>query len=82
MDRSDPSHWRACTSVAVTCGAEHADVLLLITRIQHGDDGDADAAADVAHQVEQAGGIAHVLARHRRHGDCGERHEDEAEPMP
>ena len=45
--------------------------------------GDADAAAEVAHQVEEAGGVAHVLARDRVHADRRERHEDAATaPMP
>ena len=43
------------------------------------DEGDADAAGLVAHQVEQAGGVAHRLPRDRRHRDRGQRHEQQAE---
>ena len=55
---------------------EAALVELLAARKQGGHDGDADAAADVAHQVEDAGGVAHLLAGDVRHGGGRERNEE------
>ena len=45
--------------------------------------GDADAAAEIAHQVEQAGRVAHPLARNPIHADRRQRHEQrrQAEPL-
>src|ERR1700742_4362069 len=42
------------------------------------DDGDADAAADVAEEIVEAAGVADLLVAERAHGDGGERNEDEA----
>ena len=41
--------------------------------------GDADRAADVAQHVEQAGGVAHLLAREGGGGQVGQGHKDKAE---
>jgi len=44
-----------------------------------GHDGDAEAAADVAHEVENAGGVAHFFFGDTRHAESHERDEEEAE---
>ena len=46
-------------------GAEHRRRRLAVAREQRAGHRDADAAADVAHQVEQARRVAHLLARNR-----------------
>ena len=42
--------------------------------------GDADAAAEVAHQVEEARRVPHALARDRIHADRRQRHEQHRQP--
>ena len=53
---------------------------LLLAREHRAGDGDADAAADVAHQVEQARRVAHLLARDRIHRHRRQRHEEQRQP--
>ena len=50
---------------------------LLVARQHRAGHRDADAAADVAHQVEQARRVAHLLARDRIHRDRRQRHEEQ-----
>ena len=42
-----------------------------------GDHGDADAAAEVAHEIEDAGGVAHLFVFQRAHGQGGHGDEDQ-----
>ena len=44
-----------------------------------GHDGDAHAAADIAHEVKDAGGVAHLLWLDVGHGEGHERDEEEAQ---
>ena len=44
-----------------------------------GHDRDTNAAADVPHEVENAGGIPHSFGLNASHGECHERDEEEAE---
>ena len=56
-------------------------IILMDLRAAHqdgGDAGDADAAADVAHQVVDAGGVTHFFLAQSAHGHGGEGDEDEA----
>ena len=64
-------------SIAVTCEPKHGDVRLLMAGHHGAGDRDADAAADVAHQVEEAGRVAHALARDGVHRHRGQRHEQQ-----
>src|SRR5438309_2075839 len=47
---------------------------LRLTRDQRGNRRNADAPTDVAHQIENAGRVAHLFAAERSHGRCGHRH--------
>ena len=58
--------------------AKLIDVPLLKTNLHGADGGNADAAAQVAHEIEEAGGVAHVFFFDGRHADGGKRDEDEA----
>jgi len=51
---------------------ERSLVKLVPAREKSGHDGDAEATADVAHEVEDASRVAHLFFRNPRHG---ERHE-------
>src|SRR6185312_1378179 len=42
-------------------------------------DGNSYAGADIAHEIENAGGITHALARHRVVGYSCQRNEDQPE---
>ena len=56
----------------------HKGLMRLRKSLQHGGDkGDADAAADVAHQVLDAGGVADLIIAQRRQADGGQRHKNE-----
>src|ERR1700743_1590696 len=67
-------------------GAESADVRaedvgvgLLEAQLHRLNSGDANAAAEIADEIEEAGGVAHGFFGDAGHGDRGERDEDEAE---
>jgi len=47
---------------------------LRLTRDQRGDRRNADAPSDVAHQIENASGVAHLFLAERPHGRCGHGH--------
>src|SRR2546423_14493012 len=47
---------------------------LRLTRDQRGDRRNADAPSDVAHQIKNASGVAHLFAAERSHGRCGHGH--------
>ena len=47
---------------------------LRLTRDQRGDRRDADAPSDVAHQIKNAGRVAHLFLAERPHGRRGHRH--------
>ena len=57
--------------------AEHRCRRLRVARQHRAGHRDADAAADVAHQIEQARRVAHPLARDRVHRDGRQRHEQQ-----
>src|SRR5579872_6700158 len=59
--------------------AEDVGVGLLETDFHGLDGGDADAAAEIADEIEEAGSVAHFFFGDTGHGDGGERDEDEAE---
>ena len=59
--------------------AKLIDVSLLKTNLHGADGGNADAAPQVAHKIEEAGGVSHVFFFDRRHADGGKRDEDETE---
>jgi len=44
-----------------------------------GHDGDADTTADIAHQVENAGGVPHLLRLDAGHGERHQRNEQKAQ---
>jgi hypothetical protein len=62
-------------------GRDMRDHLVLMhlaaTGKERGHGGDAEAAADIAHQVVDAGGVAHLLARYARHAGGHQRDEQE-----
>src|SRR5438270_8083370 len=47
---------------------------LRVTRDQRGDRRNADASTDIAHQIENASGVAHLFLTERSHGRCGHGH--------
>src|SRR6266436_2497851 len=47
---------------------------LRLTRDQRGDRRNADAPADIAHQIENAGRVTHLFLAERPHGRCGHGH--------
>src|SRR4029077_12692953 len=47
---------------------------LRLTRDQRCDRRDANASADVAHQIENAGRVTHLFLAERPHGRCGHGH--------
>ena len=60
-------------------GAENVGVGLLQAQLHGVDDGNADAAAEIADEIEETGGVAHRLFGNRGHGDRRERDEDESQ---
>src|SRR5690242_6240038 len=47
---------------------------LRLTRDQRGDRRDANASADVAHEIKNAGRVTHLFLAERPHGRCGHGH--------
>src|SRR6266550_3986100 len=47
---------------------------LRLPRDQRGDRRNADAASDIAHQIKNAGRVAHLFLAERSHGRCGHGH--------
>ena len=47
---------------------------LCLTGDQCGDRRNADASTDIAHQIKNTGGVAHLFAAECSHGRCGHRH--------
>src|SRR5437868_11524214 len=47
---------------------------LRLTRDQCGDRRDANASTDVAHEIKNASGVAHLFLAERPHGRCGHGH--------
>ena len=47
---------------------------LRVTRDQRGDRRNADAPSNIAHQIENASGVAHLFLAERPHGRCGHGH--------
>ena len=68
--------------VGIDVRAEDVEVLLLFPREQRSRRRDADASAEVAHQIEEAGGVPHPLAWNRIHADRRQRHEQRGECQP
>ena len=59
--------------------AQGVDVLLLAAELHGLNHGDPNAGADISHQVEQAGGVAHALIRNPAVGNGSERHKNKAQ---
>ena len=64
--------------VRIDVAAEVVGVGLGVARRNRGHAGNADAGPDIAHQVEQAGSVAHLFFGDRAVGDGGERHKQQS----